>query len=210
VKAASGGDDGGSSGGSTGGGGTGGTGGTGGGGGGTANNAPTISSTPTATPSTVLLASGTSVQFSVAATDRDNDPLTYTWDFGDGTSGTLANPTHVYATRDGQLTARVTVTDNRGGSVSGTTTVNVRTLTGNWRDTSGQGDVTFITQNGSNLTIPTPSLPAGYSYNFTGTIRSATQVVFTGVISGPDIGASTSNLPGFGAFTSAGTLARVP
>ena len=47
--------------------------------------------------------------FSGSATDGDGDPILYHWDFGDGTSAAIANPTHVYSD-DGTYRARLTVT----------------------------------------------------------------------------------------------------
>src|SRR6185369_15242176 len=41
----------------------------------------------------------------------NNRPLTYRWDFGDGTSSTAANPSHTYSTA-GAYDARLTVTNN--------------------------------------------------------------------------------------------------
>lgn len=61
------------------------------------------------------------VRFSVTATDLDNDPLTYRWEFGDGSSSTEQNPTKTYSS-DGPFTARVTVSD---GTTSTTETVAV-------------------------------------------------------------------------------------
>jgi chitodextrinase len=57
--------------------------------------------------------------------DADGDPLTYAWDFGDGSTSREAQPTHTYTTA-GLHTVRVTVTD---GSVvaEGTTQVEVNT-----------------------------------------------------------------------------------
>ncbi|MFC5940573.1 ThuA domain-containing protein [Micromonospora harpali] len=55
------------------------------------------------------------VQFSSAGT-ADPDPgntLSYQWTFGDGTSSTAANPSHVYTT-NGNYTAQLKVTDNTG------------------------------------------------------------------------------------------------
>lgn len=71
-------------------------------------NHPPVAS-PTATPS-----SGDSpltVQFTANATDADNDPLTYLWDFGDSTTSTQANPSHTY-TAAGTYTASLTVSDS--------------------------------------------------------------------------------------------------
>ncbi|MGI5522417.1 ThuA domain-containing protein [Micromonospora sp. CA-259024] len=55
------------------------------------------------------------VQFSSAGT-ADPDPgntLSYQWTFGDGTTSTAANPSHVY-TANGNYTAQLKVTDNTG------------------------------------------------------------------------------------------------
>ena len=62
------------------------------------------------------------VAFSSAGSqDPDGDPLTYEWDFGDGTSASsAAAPTHTY-TRTGNFTARLTIRDGRG--LTGTATV---------------------------------------------------------------------------------------
>ena len=59
------------------------------------------------------------VSFSAAATDQNGDPLTYAWDFGDGTTGTGASVTHSYVRQD-TYTVTVTVSDPRGltGSAS--------------------------------------------------------------------------------------------
>jgi len=61
------------------------------------------------------------------STDPDNDPLSYTWDFGDGTppsKTTFARTTHSYA-RVGNYTARITVDDGKGGSCSATAPITV-------------------------------------------------------------------------------------
>ncbi len=46
--------------------------------------------------------------------DADNDPLTYSWAFGDGATGSGITTNHTYTT-SGAFTAQLTVTDGRGG-----------------------------------------------------------------------------------------------
>ncbi len=61
-----------------------------------------------------------------ASTDPDGDTLIYDWDFGDGSAhSAAANPTHTYAA--GSHTARLTVSDGRGGSDSATVPVTAGT-----------------------------------------------------------------------------------
>lgn len=59
-----------------------------------------------------------------ASNDPDGTIVSYEWDFGDGTSGTGANPTHVY-TKPGDYLVRLTVTDDAGGTDTVTHTVAV-------------------------------------------------------------------------------------
>jgi outer membrane protein OmpA-like peptidoglycan-associated protein len=62
-----------------------------------------------------------------ASSDPDGDPLSYTWDFGDGSppsKTTLARITHNYA-KVGNYAARVTVDDGKGGSCSASAPVAV-------------------------------------------------------------------------------------
>jgi glucose/arabinose dehydrogenase/PKD repeat protein len=59
-----------------------------------------------------------------ASSDPDGDVLTYAWDFGDGTTGSGATPTHTYA-NVGSYTARVTVDDGRGRTDSATVPIDV-------------------------------------------------------------------------------------
>jgi len=70
-------------------------------------------------PSVVMTASSTSgeapafVAFTAVAVDPDNDPVTYSWDFGDGETSNLQNPTHTFE-EVGTYTVTVTATDNHG------------------------------------------------------------------------------------------------
>jgi PKD repeat protein len=63
------------------------------------------------------------VTFSVTATDPEGSSLTYQWDFGDGTSSTLEDPTHTYSR--GDFTARLTVRDQLGRTTIKTQDISV-------------------------------------------------------------------------------------
>ena len=52
------------------------------------------------------------VQFTANATDADNDPLTYLWDFGDGNISSEANPSYLY-TLAGTYLVSLTVSDGK-------------------------------------------------------------------------------------------------
>jgi PKD repeat protein len=67
---------------------------------------------------------GSAVQLYASASEPDSDPLTYTWNFGDGNTGTGASPTHVFA-NSGVYTATVSVSD---GSAVTTATETVTVL----------------------------------------------------------------------------------
>ena len=69
----------------------------------------------------VVTVSGQTANFEARAFDADSSGLTYEWDFGDGTSGTGASPSHDYST-PGVYLAKVTVSD---GTESGTDVVPV-------------------------------------------------------------------------------------
>lgn len=63
----------------------------------------------------------TAVRFSSNA--RGDAPLNYSWDFGDGSTSTSANPTHTYS-QQGNYTATLTVSNDHGTD-SGTVSIRV-------------------------------------------------------------------------------------
>jgi PKD repeat protein len=69
------------------------------------------------------------------STDADGNTLTYTWNFGDGQSGTGVNPNHTYA-GDGARTVTLTVSD---GTLTNSKTGQVNPVA-----TVSQGEVSFV------------------------------------------------------------------
>ena len=75
------------------------------------------SATPTSglPPLTVTFSSG-------GSSDPDGDPITYSWNFGDGGTSTQANPSHTYVST-GTFTAVLTVTDSKSASSTAQVTI---------------------------------------------------------------------------------------
>ncbi len=96
-----------------------------------------------------------SVTFSSnGSTDPEGTPLTYLWDFGDGSTSTTANPTKVYP-NTGQYQARLTVSDGTAAiqsSILNITVGNAPTLTINaplGTNTYRGGDIISYTASGT-------------------------------------------------------------
>ncbi len=64
------------------------------------------------------------VSFQGNGTDQDGTIVSYSWDFGDGASSNLQNPSHTFTTA-GTFTARLTISDNDGATASATVQINV-------------------------------------------------------------------------------------
>ena len=82
------------------------------------NTVPVAAATSTTDPATRTVSFDGSTSL-----DYDNDPLTYAWDFGDGTTGTGVTASHTYAAGTESFTAKLTVTDPLGASDTKTITV---------------------------------------------------------------------------------------
>lgn len=91
------------------------------------NHSPVVDTNASALPSQPT--TGQNVNFNVAAHDPDSDPLTYSWNFGDGALGSSATATHAYTTV-GTYTATVTISDGKGGSATSSTSVTVNAVSG--------------------------------------------------------------------------------
>ena len=70
--------------------------------------------------STPIGKNSVTVQFTNKSTDPDGDTLTYSWNFGDGTTSTLNSPSHTYKRNPKQrsYTATLTTKDGYGGSAT--------------------------------------------------------------------------------------------
>jgi PKD repeat protein len=84
------------------------------------NVAPTI----TAASIPVSGVEGASITFVGTATDLGGDPLSYTWDFGDSSTGTGGSASHAYAD-DGVYTVTLTVSDGDGGADTATGAITI-------------------------------------------------------------------------------------
>lgn len=88
---------------------------------------------PTPLPSSLTVAApvglqdlGTSVAFASNA-NASSSGLTFQWDFGDGASSALPNPSHSYQ-KPGVYTVRLTLSNEAGASTSATSTLSVANL----------------------------------------------------------------------------------
>ena len=89
----------------------------------TANTEVQIHPRPTANFTATSVCKGESTQFTNSSTTNpSNQSMTYLWNFGDGQTSTLQNPTHTFATAG---THSVSLTVSTGGSCSSTKTNNV-------------------------------------------------------------------------------------
>ena len=73
---------------------------------------------------------GLDAAFTDTSTDSDGTIAAWSWNFGDGASATVSNPSHAYAA-GGSYTVQLTVTDNSGGIDSTTRQLTVSAGTGN-------------------------------------------------------------------------------
>ncbi len=114
----------------------------------TRNSAPIIG-TVSASPPTGLQAA-TPIAFSAAGvSDPDGDSLTYSWNFGDGSTSNEQAPRHVYNS-SGTFSVQCTISDGNEHSANGSASVTVRSLSGTWRGVLDNVQETLvITQSGA-------------------------------------------------------------
>jgi hypothetical protein len=73
----------------------------------------------------------TSFAMNSSGSDGDGDPVTFEWDFGDGTRGAGPAFSKTYS-GSGVATIRVTASDGRGGTATDSRTVTVGSMSGTW------------------------------------------------------------------------------
>lgn len=91
---------------------------------------------PTATifdwqPRTTAVVGGTHVGFGARGSDPDDDPLSFKWDFGDGTTDSGEALFHIFQ-QAGNFNVRLTVSDGRGGTDHDDVLVRARRIEGEW------------------------------------------------------------------------------
>jgi fibronectin-binding autotransporter adhesin len=142
------------------------------------NVAPVLATGVAARPSPGI--AGSPLTLSATASDADNDPLTYSWSFGDGTTGAGSTTTHTYSA-PGTYMVTVSIADGFGGSVSSATSVTINqasaapTLTG-----FSQAHTTW--RAGGALAVFTKAAkrpPLGTRFSFTLNEAATVSLVFT-------------------------------
>lgn len=99
---------------------------------------------------------------SAGSSDPEGTALTYSWNFGDGTTSTSANPSHSYSLA-GDYTAQLTVSDGTNTSVASTVAISVTGLIAayGFEETSGSTATDAVAANRSAGTITTATRVTG-------------------------------------------------
>jgi PKD repeat protein len=138
---------------------------------------------------------GTAIAFTAAAADADGDTLTYAWDFGDSGTSNVQNPTHTYASA-GTYTARVTVSDGKGGSGTDAVVVTVNGPVQDHTDTPQDVMATVPTVLKLNVTPSTTlgSIAPGVAHDYLATV--AAEITSTAGDAALSVSDLSSNAPG--------------
>jgi len=127
-----------------------------------ANAAPTVS--VTATPTAIAV--GGIVQFTAIGGDSDGDSVSYTWDFGDGSTSSQQNPSHSYLIV-GDYSVKVTIKDIFSAQNTANVVVHVgQTPTARFSTGDIVGFVGLPLTFDAALSTDPENAIAGYSWNF--------------------------------------------
>lgn len=130
----------------------------------TSNRAPVIHSA-TITPDAALVGFDTPIMLQVQATDADDDPLTYLWEFPDGSRSDQRAFTRTFHL-GGTWRIRITVSDGKT-STSSELTLEMKTFTGTWEMIPGSVTAVVqidLVQSGNTITgrffnVQSPEIP---------------------------------------------------
>ncbi len=127
------------------------------------------------------VAAGQPVALSVVESDTNQDPLTTTWSFGDGTTGTGAATSHVYAT-PGEYTVVATVSDG----VAQVQSTAVVTATASGTSTPSSGGTTTVSSSGDGaafgLAVPSACVRQGTPVNVTLNVKKLAKSKAKGIV----------------------------
>lgn len=130
----------------------------------TTNSAETNNRLPTAEANGPYTATiNVPINFSSAgSTDPDGTIVSYLWNFGDGSTSTLANPSHSYSTA-GSKAVTLTVTDDRGGSATDSATTTITSSANQAPAVNAGPDLNVVRPNAATLngTVTDDGLPSG-------------------------------------------------
>jgi cytochrome c len=110
------------------------------------------------------------VAFTASATDADGDALTYAWDFGDGGTSAQQNPSHTYSA-SGTYSAKVTVSDGKGGTDVETLSIAVETRAVSSPSVVG-GDVPLVPALNINGAALFGAITPGVANDYTATVSA--------------------------------------
>jgi len=147
---------------------------------------PTVTNAALQVGNVAVVVAGDTNVFSVAATDPNNNPLSYQWSFGDGVTSAWSPSDaveHVYTTNCGPYTASITISNGSASVTSNFTIVVACQL----NVTKLAPKLNFAKTNSDSCTI-------------TGTFDLPANTSFTGMVATVDIGGGslTFTLPGKG------------
>lgn len=130
----------------------------------------TTGALPNSAPTAAIdapVVNGLDVAFTGGGTDSDGTIASYSWDFGDGTSGTGATASKTYAAA-GTYTVKLTVTDDDGATAQATTDVTVAPIPNQAPTAQFPApaiDALSVSVDGSTSTDPDGTI-ASYAWNF--------------------------------------------
>jgi len=115
-----------------------------------ANAPPTVSIS--SNPAGQAIVGVTTLTFTATGSDPNGDTLTYTWDVGEGVTGTGTTVSRLYK-NEGSFPVSLTASDGRGGTTTARATAVVRSLSGAWTPLINgvRQDPAALTQEGSTL-----------------------------------------------------------